>query len=244
MSRRTSLPAVLPQPASASVVDVLTGAAPLVPALPDGPVTRAAAAALTEAIRHTAREIGDRLARLRQLVEQAREHEVWAVLGYASWTAYLVDVLEPVRLPRDERREVVGYLTGQGLSSRAIAPIVGADQKTVVNDRRALELVGPVSAGEESSSPALIVGLDGKSYTAPAAERPRLVVVPALGAHEAEERASDVVTRRAVGQPAPGAAGAFVAALADEMNRSGVITREAWEVALAVASAAPALPLS
>lgn len=229
MSRRTALPALAPMPASASVVDVLTGDAPLVPVLPAGPATRAAAEALTSQIRHTAREVGAGLARLRQLVEQAREHDVWSVLGYASWTAYLVDVLEPMRLPRDERREVVGYLTGEGLSTRAIAPIVGANQKTVVNDRRALALVE--APGEEVSSREPIVGLDGRVYPA-SAPRARLVVVPAQAAAPASG---------AVVQPRPEVRGAFVAALADELGRSGVITREAWEVALGVASGVPLL---
>lgn len=228
MSRRTSLPAAAPPMQRSSVVDVLTGALPLVPDLPDGPVSTAAAEALTNAIRHTAREVGDRLARLRVLVEQAREREVWAVLGYPSWTAYLVDVLEPMRVPRDERREIVGYLTGQGLSTRAIAPIVGADQKTVVNDRRAL-MSDPLVAGEEDSSPAPVRGLDGKTYEARAPQR-RLVVVPA-------PEAPAVRTR----QPAVGDRAAFVAALADELDRSGVITRHAWDVALGVASGAPLL---
>lgn len=33
---------------------------------------------------------------------------------------------EPMRLGCDERRELVDYLAGEGMSTRAIAPIVGA----------------------------------------------------------------------------------------------------------------------
>lgn len=174
-SRRVALPALTPAPASAGVVDVITGVQPVVPPVPAGPLSEADARALTDRIRATAREIGDRLARLRALVDQARDGEAWAALGYASWTAYLSDTLEPMRLPRTERREVVGYLTGEGMSTRAIAPIVSADPKTVVNDRRAIE----AAAGGESSTPAsaVVTGLDGRRYD-PAPRRPALVVVP------------------------------------------------------------------
>ena len=56
--------------------------------------------------------------------------------GYASWTAYLADVLgeTPMRLERDVRQELVAELHSQGMSSRAIAPIVGATDRTVRND--------------------------------------------------------------------------------------------------------------
>jgi|GEM_PF-4448506 len=171
---RVSLPTLTPAPASAGVVDVITGMQPVVPPVPSGPLSEAGARALTDRIRATAREIGDRLARLRMLVDQARDGEAWVVLGYASWTAYLAATLEPMRLPRTERREVVGYLTGEGMSTRAIGSIVSVDAKTVTNDRRALAAAG----GVESSTPAQtsITGRDGRQYVA--TPRPRLVVLP------------------------------------------------------------------
>ena len=50
-----------------------------------------------------------------------------------------------VRLTRDERREVVSWLAGQGMSTRAIAPVVGADHVTVSPD---------LSARDADASPA------------------------------------------------------------------------------------------
>lgn len=46
------------------------------------------------------------------------------------------DVLsdEPLRLARDERRELVTKLADEGMSTRAIAPIVGAGHVTVARD--------------------------------------------------------------------------------------------------------------
>lgn len=101
-----------------------------------GPLTEPAARRLTERIKIQARVSKDSLAKLQHLVEQARVGEAHAALGFSSWTAYLADVFagEPLRLPREQRQEVVGYLAGEGLSTRAIAPIVGASQDTVVKD--------------------------------------------------------------------------------------------------------------
>lgn len=182
--RRVSLPPLAPAAASAGVVDVLTGAQPQslpVPTVPAGPLSVEDAQELTERIRATARQIGEQIGRLRELVEQAREGQVWLALGFASWTAYLSATLEPMRLPRAERREVVGYLTLEGMSTRAIAPIVSADPKTVGNDRRALAAVAAEAGGEVSPpAPAGIIGRDGRQYDA--APRRHLVVVgdPAL----------------------------------------------------------------
>lgn len=101
---------------------------------------------LTQRIKLTASTIRDNLWKLRNLVEEAKTSNAWQVLGFPSWTAYLADTLadEPMRLGRDERQQLVGYLSGEGLSTRAIAPIVGVDQKTIVNDLRREEFSSPV----------------------------------------------------------------------------------------------------
>lgn len=161
--RRAVMPAVEDvHGADLSVVDVVTDDAPGVPPVPAGRLDEAHAKALTERIRLTASTIRERWDRLVQLVEQAKAGEVADVLGYASWTAYLSDVLGgQMRLAGPERAEWVGYLTGQGMSTRAIAPIVGASPKTVARDRQA----EASSAG--APEPAPITGRDGKTYTQP-----------------------------------------------------------------------------
>jgi len=94
---------------------------------------------VTERIRAIALTVKDQLENLQTLLDEARDGEAWRVLGYASWTAYLADVMgeQPLRLPRDERQQIVGYLAGEGMSSRAIAPIVGATHSTVQQDVKA-----------------------------------------------------------------------------------------------------------
>lgn len=99
---------------------------------------------LTQRIKLTASTIRDNLWKLRNLVEEAKTSNAWQVLGFASWTAYLADTLadEPMRLGRDERQELVEYLSGEGLSTRAIAPIVGVHHDTVASDIKAAAPVG------------------------------------------------------------------------------------------------------
>lgn len=146
--------------AALSVVDVVGDDAPAVPPVPDGPLSEDDARALTERIRLTATVVRERFERLAQLVQQARTGGAHEALGYASWTAYLADVLGgQMRLAGDERREMVRLLTSEGMSTRAIAPIVGASPKTVARD--VLEVAPPVS----DDTPAPVTGVDGKTYT-------------------------------------------------------------------------------
>lgn len=92
---------------------------------------------LTQRIKLVASGVRDGLFKLRNLVDDAKSTNAWQVLGFASWTAYLADTLgsEPMRLARQERQEIVAYLSGEGMSTRAIAPIVGASKDTVQRDR-------------------------------------------------------------------------------------------------------------
>lgn len=139
---------------------------------------------LTQRIKITASGVRDGLFKLRNLVDEAKRSNAWQVLGFPSWTAYLADTLadEPMRLGREERQELVAYLSGEGMSTRAIAPIVGVDNKTVHNDLRRVENSTPAepevtenvdpATGEvlepEPPAPAPVTGLDGKTYTRPA----------------------------------------------------------------------------
>lgn len=139
---------------------------------------------LTQRIKLTASGVRDGLFRLRALVDEAQSSNAWQVLGFPSWTAYLADTLasEPMRLPREQRLEITAWLAGEGLSTRAIAPIVGVDQATVVRDVR-----GDANASPEprrsSTEPRPVVGLDGKQYA---------VKSPELQAAEAVEEFPDL----------------------------------------------------
>lgn len=99
---------------------------------------RPAAERLDRRIRLMVDAINDNLAKLQALVDEAKRGDIHAALGYPSWTAYLADVFTvQARLDRDQRRELVGYLSGEGMSNRAIADLVGVDEGTVRNDQKA-----------------------------------------------------------------------------------------------------------
>ncbi|MGW7087595.1 hypothetical protein ACWGH2_29420 [Streptomyces sp. NPDC054871] len=95
-----------------------------------------------------------------QLIREAYTSRTWAVLGYDSWDAYCTAEFGEtrLRLPREERQEVVASLRDSGLSTRAIASAAGIAQDTVRRD---------LNAGERNRSPASspITGTDGKTYT-------------------------------------------------------------------------------
>lgn len=100
----------------------------------------AAAKRLDGRIRLLVNTINDNIAKLHDLVDQAKRGDVHQVLGYRSWTEYLADVFTvQVRLDREKRRELVGYLSGEGVPQRVIADVVGADRKTVRRDIEAGE---------------------------------------------------------------------------------------------------------
>jgi hypothetical protein len=149
---------------------------------------------LTERIRLMALTVGENIDKLKTLVTEAKESEAHTALGYASWQAYLADVLgeTPMRLARDIRGPLSVELEAQGLSNRAIGAIVGVDEITVRRDLAGATNVAParipdqfdIDAAEAEAATALaadpitgeviepapprkIQGLDGKTYKIP-----------------------------------------------------------------------------
>lgn len=92
-------------------------------------------------------------------------------LGYRSPGDYISDRFggRLARLGVDLRREVVRELTAAGLSTRAIAPVVGVSQKTVVKDRQVIPEVSPDGEAAPAAAAArpVVVGIDGKSSYRP-----------------------------------------------------------------------------
>jgi hypothetical protein len=149
---------------------------------------------ITERLRLKVSHISEQLDGLRELIRQARDGRVWEVLGHTSWTAYVADVVgdQPMRLARDQRRELVTVLADEGMSTRAISMVVGVSQPTVVSDYRSGDQnLSPVAidrvTGEILLEPAdvalvaevlvaqekTVSGLDGKTYPRPTLSPPR-----------------------------------------------------------------------
>lgn len=130
-----------------------------------------AARRLTERIRLAATNYTDAKAKVLALVDEAKAGNAHLALGYKSWTAYLSDVLsdEPLRLARDDRAELSRDLADRGMSTRAIAPIVGADHVTVSRDI-AKSTVAKATV-DPSPTTRTTEGRDGKTRTYASAGR-------------------------------------------------------------------------
>ncbi|KDQ02034.1 hypothetical protein EN35_16485 [Rhodococcus qingshengii] len=130
----------------------------------------AAAKKLDTRIRLTIGTVRENFAKLQDYVHEAKAGEIHRALGFKSWTAYLSDALgaQPLMVDREQRRELVEYLSSEGMSTRAIASATGSSRETV---RR--QVAGdPNVSPENRESPT--TGLDGKTY----APKPRPVAEP------------------------------------------------------------------
>lgn len=163
---------------------------------------------LTDQIKFTIESIDNGLFKLRNLLEEAQQSNVWQMLGFSSWTAYLASLFEgrPMRLPRDQRQELVGYLSGEGMSSRAIAPIVGVTPMQVSRDVKASSGVTNVTPAPDLEEPQ---AQDEGEVTAPVEETPRAVTANPVTGEVIEEEAEAprvVVGLDGKNYPAPTAA--------------------------------------
>lgn len=122
------------------------------------PLNEADSRRLTERIKTLLGSVTAQIDKLTAMVTTARSTNVHAALGYRSWSEYVVAEFgdAPLRLDREHRKQLVAALSGEGMSTRAIAPVVGASEGTVRND---------LEAGAQDYAPdATVTGIDGKKY--------------------------------------------------------------------------------
>lgn len=115
-------------------------------------VTEETARALTEQIRECVEHAWE-------LIEQAFLSRAWTALGYATWDEYCAAEFDGarIRIPREDRAEVVASMREIGMSTRAIAAATGLGYGTVQRDLTD-------QSGDPNGSPDSVVGLDGKAY--------------------------------------------------------------------------------
>lgn len=101
-----------------------------------------------------------------ELITQAYTERAWDALGYSSWDDYCTREFgtSRLRLPREERSEVVASLRESGLSIRAIAAATGDNKNTIQREL----------SGVPNGTPDPVTGTDGKTYQ----PKPRPVVDP------------------------------------------------------------------
>lgn len=151
------------------------------------PITKRQARDLTECIKSAAALTWD-------LIVKAYNERAWAALGYGSWDDYCDAELSGtrLRLPREERSEVVSSLRDSGMSLRAIEAATGVSRPTIIKDLAVAQVVNslpPEAPGgvtdstpgqtdrvaaaleraRHGSAPAttVITGVDGKTYSKP-----------------------------------------------------------------------------
>jgi transposase-like protein len=107
-----------------------------------------------------------------QLIREAYTSRTWAVLGYDTWDAYCTAEFGETRLklPREERQEVVASLRDSGLSTRAIASATGLARNTVMRDLAQSEPVETVLSLDGRPRPASRPTPDPHVWIEPGAE--------------------------------------------------------------------------
>jgi hypothetical protein len=102
-------------------------------------MTEPEAARLTTKIQLRLDMIADSTELVIPMIEEAKNGSAHQVLGYPSWTAYVADNFGGVlaRLTKSERLPFVELMADQGMSTRAIATVVGVSKDTVSRDLRA-----------------------------------------------------------------------------------------------------------
>ncbi|MBB3039422.1 helix-turn-helix domain-containing protein [Hoyosella altamirensis] len=93
-----------------------------------------------------------------ELIKQAYQSRAWDALGYASWDDYCTREFgtSRIRLPREERQEVVASMREIGMSTRAIASATGDHYSTISRE------LGRVANATPDPQP--VTGTDGKTY--------------------------------------------------------------------------------
>lgn len=131
----------------------------------NGIVTAEAARELTDRIKMCVEQIWE-------LIKQAYVSRAWIALEYRTWDDYCAAEFDRarIRIPREDRQEVVASMREIGMSTRAIAAATGLGYGTVQRDL-------PDHSGDPNGSPELVLGKDGKSYL-PKPTDPELFPLP------------------------------------------------------------------
>ena len=126
-------------------------------------LTEQEARRLTERIRTRLDRVSTAWADLATSITEAYQRRADLALGYGSWAEYAEAELKPSEgLAADVRRQLVGMLSAQGMSTRAIGPVVGVTHKTVVKDRQVVPEGPP--AEPERINPATGEVVPGPTY--------------------------------------------------------------------------------
>lgn len=94
------------------------------------------------------------------LITEAYTSRAWAALGYRNWDEYCTREFgtSRLRLPREERAEVVASLRESGLSVRAIVSATGHSAHTVIADIRDRQVLQSATPDPQTPPPTIPQG--------------------------------------------------------------------------------------
>jgi len=115
-----------------------------------------------------------------QLIKHAYLGRAWSALGYSSWDDYCTQEFgtSRLRLPREERQEVVSSLREIGMSVRAIAAATGHSKNTINDDVRQVSQSGTPDLEPYRAPEPRVTGTDGKSYSPQPTRTPNRPALP------------------------------------------------------------------
>ena len=127
-------------------------------------LTEAEARRLTERIRTRLDRVSTAWADLATSITEAYQRRADLALGYGSWSEYAEAELKPSEgLAADVRRQLVGMLSAQGMSTRAIAPTVGVSPRQAAYDKAGVQSLH-TSPEPERINPATGEVVPGPTY--------------------------------------------------------------------------------
>ncbi|HYJ66853.1 MAG TPA: hypothetical protein VEX15_04245 [Nocardioidaceae bacterium] len=139
------------------------------------PMGQMEALQITDDIKSVATSINHDMEKLLQLLDQAQDGEAHLALGYRSWTAYLSEEFSGMWsgwADRSARQELVVDLRQRGMSTRAIAPLVGVGKDTVLRDITA----SGATVSDETVDEQTVVSRDGSVRKAKAEPKSEPVI--------------------------------------------------------------------
>lgn len=124
-------------------------------------MTREQAEQVTTDIREAGKSLATARTKFASAVKRAKDGDAHTALGFKSWPEYVATVFADMPgLAKGDREYLTGFMAGEGMSSRAVARVLGVSQATASRMIRALEDKGEVESDRE------VTGTDGKGQSA------------------------------------------------------------------------------
>lgn len=162
-------------------------------------MTRGEAAHVTELIRAALDRVSTAWGQLGERISEAYQRRADLALGYNSWAEYAEAELKPAEgLAADVRRQLVGLLSAQGMSTRAIAPTVGVTDRQVRYDAQVGKDFPPVPGSTVATRDGVVIA-EQQHIDLATGEVLDIPQAPVTATHEPHREAVEPVAPRITG---------------------------------------------